>query len=223
MKIKSKILDFLNKRYITIIPFKGKKRKIIDFIMKVKKENDMLLTITEAYQIYMAVKNTQKIKGHIAEVGVYRGGSARIIGNFKKNKKLYLFDTFEGLPKVEKVDAKVGYHKNQYYGSYEFVKKSFEKIPSVFIYKGMFPDTAKPIKNKKFSYVNLDVDIYKSTLDCLKFFYPKMIKGGIIMSHDYITSDDSISGVRKAFDEFFRNKPEPIIELFGSQCIVVKI
>jgi len=37
------------------------------------------MEINEAYQIFMAVKNTRKIKGDIAEVGVYRGGSARII------------------------------------------------------------------------------------------------------------------------------------------------
>ncbi len=49
-----------------------------------------------------------------------------------------------------------------------------------------------------------------------------MQKGGVIMSHDYVASDGSITGVKKAFDEFFKNKPEPIIELSGSQCIIVK-
>lgn len=222
MKIKGKILNFLNRRYINIILYKGRKKKVIDFIMKVKKENEMLLTINEAYQIHMAVKKTQKIKGDLAEVGVYKGGSAKIISSVKKHKKLYLFDTFEGLPEVKEIDKKGGYYKKQYYGPYKFVKESFEEIPGVYIYKGLFPKTAGPIKNKKFSFVNLDVDIYKSTWDCLKFFYPRMQRGGVIMSHDYVASDGSITGVKKAFDEFFKNKLEPIIELSGSQCIIVK-
>lgn len=39
------------------------------------------------------------------------------------------------------------------------------------------------------------------------------------MSHDYI----SIPAVRKAFDDYFKDKPEPIIEMSGSQCLIVKL
>jgi hypothetical protein len=46
-----------------------------------------------------------------------------------------------------------------------------------------------------------------------------MSPGGIIISHDYITAP----GVQKAFDEFFSNKPEPLIETAGSQCFIVKL
>lgn len=45
-----------------------------------------------------------------------------------------------------------------------------------------------------------------------------MTKGGVIISHDY----PSAAGVKKAFDEFFKDKPEPIIQISGSQCLVVK-
>lgn len=63
--------------------------------------------------------------------------------------------------------------------------------------------------------------MYKSTLDSLAFFYGRMTKGGIILSHDY--SSKSCPGVKKAFDEFFRKKKEPIFELSAtSQCFVMK-
>jgi hypothetical protein len=45
-----------------------------------------------------------------------------------------------------------------------------------------------------------------------------MTTGGVILSHDYITAP----GVQKAFDEFFVDKPEPVVETAGSQCMVVK-
>jgi len=61
------------------------------------------------------------------------------------------------------------------------------------------------------------VDLYKSTIDCLGFFYPRMIQGGIILTHDYHTD-----GVQTAFKEFFDGKKIPIIELTGSQCMVIK-
>ncbi len=177
------------------------------------------MEINEAYQVYMAVKRTGKIKGDIAEVGVYRGGSAKIISEAKGSKALHLFDTFEGLPELSKMDEQDYFHKGEFYASIDEVKDYLKKYRKVNFYKGYFPTTAKPVKNKKFSFVNLDVDIYESTLSSLKFFYPRMNKGGIIITHDYINA----IGVRKAFDDFFKDKVEPIIELSGSQCLIVKI
>ena len=65
---------------------------------------ELLLEDIEAYYIFMAVKRTQKVPGDIAEVGVYKGGSAKIICSAKGDKSLHLFDTFEGLPKVDDID-----------------------------------------------------------------------------------------------------------------------
>ncbi|MDP3734124.1 MAG: TylF/MycF/NovP-related O-methyltransferase, partial [Nanoarchaeota archaeon] len=86
--------------------------------------------------------------------------------------------------------------------------------PAVSFYKCFFPDTANVLKEKTFSFVHLDVDIYSSTQACLDFFYSRMEKGGIILSHDYAQA----AGVKKAFQEFFHDKPESIIELAESQC-----
>ena len=83
----------------------------------------------------------------------------------------------------------------------------------------VFPDTSEPVREKKFSMVNLDVDCYESTKQCLLFFYPRMSPGGIILSHDYITAP----GVKKAFDDFFETRAEPVLETAGSQCLVVKV
>ncbi len=193
--------------------------KVFDIIKRIKSEKEMLLRDNEAYQIFMAVKRTQKINGDIAEVGCYRGGSAKLICEAKGNKTLHLFDTFEGLPDLCPYDDSKRFKKGQYSAPLKAVRNYLKKYSNVLFYKGLFPSTAEPIKNKKFSFVHLDVDLYESTLACIKFFYPRMNKGGIIISHDYICAP----GVRKAFDEFFKDKPEPIIEMSGSQCLIVKV
>lgn len=208
--------DFLNRSDEIIFYNELNNDIVFNLIRQIKKETEMLLTNNEAYQVYMAVKRTKKIKGDIAEVGVYKGGSAKIVCEVKGNRHLHLFDTFEGLPEVGDFDT--FYCKGQYKASYKDVKKYLQHYPNVHFYKGMFPKTAKQIRHKKFSFVNLDVDIYESTLNCLKFFYPRLTKGGILISHDYSNS----SGVKKAFEEFFTDKPEPIIELIGSQCLIIK-
>ncbi len=191
-----------------------------DLVKKIKSETTMLLFDVETFQLSRAVTQTSKIKGEIAEVGVFRGGSAKLICEAKGNKKLHLFDTFEGLPPLSAADNINQFHEKQFSSSFDEVKNYLKDYSNVYFYKGLFPATAAPIANERFSFVHIDVDLYEATLDCLQFFYPRMNKGAILISHDYVIAP----GVRKAFDEFFADKPEPIIEIeiSGSQCLVVK-
>jgi len=195
-------------------------KDFIKLFREIRNEIEVQLRVTEAYQLYCFVKSTADIKGDIAEVGVYKGGSTKIICEARKNSKpVYLFDTFEGQPYV--VDKNIDeekYEKGYGTASFEATKEYLSGYANVYIYKGIFPSTATPIKDKVFSFVNLDVDVYRSTLDCLKFFWPRMSRRGMILSHDYA----SHKGVRKAFNEFFEDKPEVVIKLFGSHCMVVK-
>lgn len=218
------IANLVSARNGVIVKYSEPERaKILELIHGIRKETELMITDNEAYQIFMATDRTKKIKGDIAEVGVYRGGSAKIICLAKGDKHLHLFDTFEGIPEVQKIDKKVDkirFFKGQFGDvQLEKVKRYLKDFKNVHFYKGIFPETAKPIKNKKFSFVNLDVDVYKSTKQCLEFFYPRMSRGGVIISHDYISAE----GVKKAFDDFFKNKREPIIELSGLQCLIVKL
>jgi len=207
-----------SKNGVTVFYNDTERSKVLDLIRKIQNENEMLLGNNEAYQIFMAVKRTEKINGDIAEVGSYRGGSAKLICEAKGDKVLHLFDTFEGLPDLCQIDDPKQFQKGNYAASFEDVKNYLKKFSNVHFYKGLFPSTAEPIKNKKFSFVHLDLDLYEATLASIKFFYPRMNKGGIIISHDYMGAP----GVRKAFDDFFKDKSEPIIEMSGSQCLIVK-
>lgn len=194
--------------------------KAINLIKEIKREREMLLADQEAYLIYSMVKKSEKIEGDVAEVGVYKGGSAKLIREATQ-KPLHLFDNFdEGLPVPCEKDDIFKFKKRKYFSSFENVKNYLNGYSNIYFYKGFFPLTAESIKNKKFSFVHFDVDIYESTLDCLKFFYPRMSKGGIMISHDYCGSN----GVEQAFDEFFKDKTEIIIEPFATgQCLIIKI
>ena len=191
---------------------------VIDLIKKIKSETEMLLADQEAYLIYTTVKKLEKIEGDIAEVGVYKGGSAKLIREATQ-KPLYLFDTFEGLPEISEYDSEQN-KKGIYSASLEEVKDYLKDYKNIHFYKGIFPETTSYVEDKKFSFVHLDVDIYQSTLDSLKFFYPRIVKGGVVISHDYRNS----KGVKKAFDDFFQDKPEIIIQPFTTdQCLIVKV
>ena len=198
-----------------------KNKEVVDLIKSTKKEVDFLFRPCDAFNVYALARAQSALNGDMAEVGVYQGGSAKLICEAKGNKTLHLFDTFDGLPDVSEVDKQFNaitfFQKNQYKTDFQAVKEYLSAYKNVQFYKGFFPKTAIPVKAKKFSFVHLDVDLYQSTLDCRKFFYPRMIKGGIIISHDY-----HAYGVRKAFEEFCKDKKEPILELAESQCMIVR-
>jgi O-methyltransferase len=176
-----------------------------------------VMSADEAYMIRGAVLSTAKVDGDLAEVGVFRGTSAKVICEAKGGRPLHLFDTFEGLPPTGHFDS--GFQKGQYACSLDSVRDYLKDFANVQLYKGYFPVTGEPVKSRAFAFVHLDVDLFESTLAALEFFYPRMNPGAILISHDYV----AFTGVRKAFDEFFINKCEPVIELSGNQCLVVKV
>jgi len=198
-----------------------KDKEIVDLIKEIKKEVDFAFYPYEAFMIYSIVKTQTSIEGNLAEVGVYQGGSAKLICEVKKERKLYLFDTFTGLPEVSNDDTHFGqkhWHDNEFSNtSLESIKQLLNKYDDVHIIKGIFPESGKDIVDEKFSFVHLDVDLYKSTIDSLRFFFPKMVNGGIILIHDYHSD-----GIQKAFTEFKAENQIQVIELTGSQAMIIK-
>tara|TARA_B100000029_G_scaffold297820_1_gene290993 strand:- start:919 stop:1467 length:549 start_codon:yes stop_codon:yes gene_type:complete len=178
----------------------------------------------EAYMIYSLANARSNFKGDMAEVGVFQGGSAKIICEAKKSSKLHLFDSFEGLPEVSEIDKtrieSIKFYEKQFSNTeLSKVKNYLSDYNNVFFYQGFFPKTAKPVENNIFSFVHLDVDLFDSTIQCLEFFYPRLEKGGIIISHDY----SSVIGVKKAFHDYFKDKDVSIINLLESQCMIIKL
>jgi hypothetical protein len=191
------------------------------------------LTVTqdESHTIYSSVLATLPLSGSIAEVGVYQGTTARLIAELKGEKKLFLFDTFEGMPN-KKISTKDDWELNTHTDtSLSHVQKYLSAYSNIFFIQGQFPESivnssdTSPIHNEKFCFVNLDVDLYQSTLDGLEFFFPRLVDGGRLVSHNYNLKDSPggrTPGVKKAFLEYFSGQEHKIIEIAETQCMVLK-
>src|ERR1700687_2843089 len=103
--------------------------QIFDRIGEIKRTIDFKLGYNEAYQINRSVQSVGKVAGDLAEVGVYEGGSARVILEAESHKTLHLFDTFEGLPEVSKEDSK-WFARGQYHGPLEVVTRNLSEFPN---------------------------------------------------------------------------------------------
>ncbi|MCA9201973.1 MAG: TylF/MycF/NovP-related O-methyltransferase [Pirellulaceae bacterium] len=196
-----------------------KDRSELRRIWRARWERRTLVTFNEAYLVNNLAASTITMDGDLAEIGVYEGSTARLLCALKGDKQLHLFDTFEGLPEGTTETEKFLYRKNQYLCSLESIQEYLKGFDNVHYYKGFFPDSAVDLDpDRKFCFVHMDVDLYQSTLDCLKFFYPRMLPGGIMLSHDYSV----LAGVEQAFREFLADKPERLIELPTTQCMLIK-
>lgn len=130
--------------------------------------------------------------GNFAEVGVYQGGSAWVINlALNPNFKFYLYDTFEGIPYMEKGDCiPVGMFKDT---SEDLVRKL---MPEAKIKKGLFPDTFSE-HALGFSFVHIDCDVHRACKKALDLFWPRLNPGGIIAFDDY-----PFEGIKKAIHDF---------------------
>jgi O-methyltransferase len=186
------------------------------------RESATVQPFEDFFNLFQSATKTRRLPGDIAELGVYRGGSAKLIASLKGEKRLHLFDTFEGMPEV-RPDVDRFHASGDFAGDWlESTKRYLKNFSNIFYYKGLFPDSAQELGKTptRFSLVHLDPDIYASTKAGLEFFYPRMVSGGIIIAHDY--RNLACPGVRRAFDEFFAEKPEIVLELWKTQCLVVK-
>jgi predicted O-methyltransferase YrrM len=169
------------------------------------KDGQTLLTRQKVHKLLELLSKTENIDGSIAEVGVYKGGTAKLIADRAGESKVFLFDTFEGMPNyTENVDNHwgLGSFNNT---DFDSIKEIFKGYKNVSLCKGIFPDeSGYVIENESFRFVHLDVDNYKSYKDSLAFIYEKMAKGGIIVFDDY--NCDCCPGANKAIDEFFQGK-----------------
>jgi hypothetical protein len=155
-------------------------------ICNAMRRGSLLLNGFEASTIMHLVRSTAKLEGEIAELGTYQGGSAHLICEVKGNTPLHLFDTFEGLPNATDADSGSGFAKGMFVSSEQRVRDYLVSFPSVFLHRGYFPATAGPIEDKRFRLVHLDADLYEATKAGLDFFYPRMVRQGVILMHDAV-------------------------------------
>ena len=195
-----------------------KDKHIVNILWSIRREKRSLLSAWEQYLVYSLARAQSVRPGAMAEVGVFRGGSARLISEVKGDKPLYLFDTFAGLPPASTADRGV-HREHQYTCTLDNVRQYLAAYPNLHFYKGVFPESAAGVPEEKYCFAHFDVDLYEGTKACLEYFYPRMIPGGIMISHDY----GLLAGVEQAFHEFFADKPERIVDLPSTQCLVVKV
>ncbi|MBW7858457.1 MAG: class I SAM-dependent methyltransferase, partial [Leptonema sp. (in: Bacteria)] len=167
------------------------------------------------------------INGDFVECGVWRGGSAMLIAKMLverkiTNRKIILFDTFEGMSEPSQFDIDVSgelaseslkqnIHQKETsvwcLADIVDVQNNMNQTgfsnDSIIYIKGKVEDTIpKKLTTKQVALLRLDTDWYESTKHELIYLYPLLSKEGILIVDDY----GHWQGCRRAVDEYFEEQ-----------------
>ncbi|HLF94640.1 MAG TPA: TylF/MycF/NovP-related O-methyltransferase [Planctomycetota bacterium] len=164
------------------------------------------------------LKLARKVEGDTAECGTWRGGSSWLICR-GLGRTHHAFDSFEGLSQPDDRDG-THFTKGELAVTEEEFRSRLAGFEGLRVYKGWIPSRFPEVADRRFSLVHVDVDLHQPTRDSVDFFYPRLNRGGVLLLDDY--GFRICPGAREAIDDFFRGKPEPVLELPTGQGLVIK-
>ena len=206
-----------------------KDKEFQDLYSKVgtRKSKYTLTSMERCYSLYKAIQYITKgnILGDIVECGVWRGGSAMLaaltlIKNQQTHRKIYLYDTYEGMP--EPTDKDIDIHGVPYRLLWkkekEFLSVSLDEVKknifstgypkeNIIFVKGMVQDTIPNTVPKQIALLRLDTDLYESTYHELFHLYPKTTSQGIIIIDDY----GHFQGSQEATEKYLSQNPQKVL------------
>ncbi|HET7434485.1 MAG TPA: TylF/MycF/NovP-related O-methyltransferase [Thermoanaerobaculia bacterium] len=172
--------------------------------------------------IFDLLAQAVKLDGDLAECGVWEGATlvptALYLRQHRIGKRIHGFDSFVGfdasiakdleLGGAEDPTKRVGGFSNTSLALVQSKLRRFGVQDVVTLYDGFFKETLPRAADQTFCFVHLDCDIYESYKTTLEFFYPRMVRGGVILLDEY--DDPPWPGCNLAVDEFLAGKPETL-------------
>ena len=173
----------------------------------------------ETEKILMLARECLNVEGDFVEFGCYKGDTSLMLAELlvensvdklgkdggKLAKKLWIYDSFEGLPEKTVLDESVmgiGFKGGELFVTKREVKERFLRagLPVPVIKKAWFRDLTDEDVPGAIAFAFLDGDFYESIRDSLKLVASKMAEGGVLVVHDY--TNPALPGVGKAVEEW---------------------
>lgn len=186
------------------------------------------------FQLVQMLRLTHGLEGVTCEAGCYRGLSSFLICEYCRQVDSqftgaahWIVDSFEGLsvPVPEDGAFSTRRHSEGAFTetSVEHVRKTLEEFPEVHIEKGWIPQVLELLPEQTYRFVHIDVDIYEPTLASFRYFYPRLVPGGIIVCDDYGPwPEGNWPGCALAVQQFSQEIGVPFANLETGNAMMIK-
>jgi O-methyltransferase len=180
--------------------------------------------IWRTYVAAWAAQHASRLPGDFVECGVNRGGTCLAIMEYQDfnslGKRFYLLDTFCGFPD-ELVDSANALEPAQFTECYDEVLRTFSKFPRAVIIRGKVPDTLPHVESDQIAFLSIDMNHPVPEIAALRFFWPRLVPGAIILLDDYAYSE-MYRSQKQAFDELAKELDFCILSLPTGQGMIIK-
>lgn len=183
-----------------------------------------------AYVCCWAAEYASRLEGDFVECGVGKGLLSRTLIHYidfeKSSKKLYLFDTFEGIPLDHASDSTEHRnmatlnesHFNQNY--LDAAQRTFADYDNVIVIAGRVPESLD-VGLDKLAYISIDMNNAFAESEAIRYLWDKLVPGGIIILDDYAYGPEFIAQ-KRVMDKFAASKGFAILTLPTGQGMIVK-
>jgi O-methyltransferase len=167
-----------------------------------------------------------RLPGAFVECGVNRGGFAKAIIDYtafgRLKKHYYLFDTFSGfdVTLLNSEERETIGKEYRYDDCYDAVQKEFADKPFVVLIRGSVPASLSKVEVGSVAFLSIDMNCVAPEIAAARFFWPKMVPGGMILLDDYGFSQHHLQ--KAAFDELAREWGVEILSLPTGQGLIIK-
>lgn len=188
---------------------------------------DSLVGLYQSWELWCLARESLARPGEVLEVGVWRGGSAIILGRALRSVDspagLYCCDTFQGLVKCH--PSRDPYLRDGELSGVDRVSvqkrlRDFEVEATLL--EGVFPDqTSSSLEQLRFSLCHIDVDSHDSTRDTLAWLWPRLVPGGVAVVQDY--GFHRTPGAAKAVDALRGRSDVVVVHNLNGNAVLVKV
>lgn len=175
---------------------------------------------------YLMAKEIKRknLEGSIAELGVYRGDFTMVLNAIFDDRKIYLYDTFDGFSGTDlKNDMSVENKQNELLKfrdtSAQIVLSRIPNPDLAEVVQGLFPESFMQY-DEKFCFVSIDFNLYDPVKSAMDIFYRRLVPGGYMLISDY--GAPYYDGTRKAIQDWCDKNDKvflPVADLYESVVI----
>lgn len=183
------------------------------------------------YTLKELLRSLGRLDGDTAECGVFHGLGSAVICHYSEqlqrrpDHRHHCFDSFAGMsrPGDEDLPSRPDirpWKAGDMAVTLDVVQRNLAEYSWVEYHRGWIPECFQSVGEARFSFVHIDVDLFKPTLDAVTFLYPRLLAGGIMLFDDY--GFLTCPGARTAIDALVARTSERLIHLTTGQAFLIR-
>lgn len=190
------------------------------------------------YNLVQFLNQILDLRGAMAECGCWKGLSSYLICNSIRlnnpdfrGQHYHIFDSFAGLSEPTASDSlpqdtkellkrKHGRIGGAFQADVEDLRKSLSTFSDITFHVGWIPEIFSKMPEDTYKFVHIDLDLYQPIFGSLRYFYPRLVQGGMIICDDY--GSLAWPGAKRAVEEYCSAGDISFVALSTGQALIWK-